>query len=272
MKEETFNRIQSKFSKFKFSSMNYIDYEDICNYEVKVENDNIILIYGFNYEGKVNEYHWATNSVEYLIDRLKHKKEFLVTFIPHEWVSKLEEGGLIIRNAWHDYFNYSLNEIEPSDDFEFLTIEECEEASKVTMMCKNQSRGFTGQTSKWMKEWISNTEDSGSNSGTRNNGIIIERDISNEIIGLICVATYGHESKKGSILWIREVAVIPKFQNMGIGRKLILKALAYGKKYNSARAFLAADECNVSGIHLYTRIGFVPSEEKSQIDMIKRGN
>ena len=50
MKEETFNRIQSKFSKFKFSSMNYIDYEDICNYEVKVENDNIILIYGFNYE------------------------------------------------------------------------------------------------------------------------------------------------------------------------------------------------------------------------------
>ena len=59
---------------------------------------------------------------------------------------------------------------------------------------------------------------------------------------------------------------------MGIGRKLILKALAYGKKYNSARAFLAADECNVSGIHLYTSIGFVPSEEKSQIDMIKRGN
>ena len=48
MTEETFNRMQSKLSKFKFSSMNYIDYEDICNYEVKVENDNIILIYGFN--------------------------------------------------------------------------------------------------------------------------------------------------------------------------------------------------------------------------------
>ena len=177
MKEETFNRIQSKFSKFKFSSMNYIDYKDICNYEIKVENDNIILIYGFNYEGKINEYHWATNSDVYLIDGLKDTKEYLVTFIPHEWVSKLEQVGLIIRNAWHDYFKYNLNEIENSDDFELLTIEECEEASKVTMMCKNQSRGFTGQTSKWMKEWISNTERSGSNTGTRNNRVIIERGI-----------------------------------------------------------------------------------------------
>ena len=43
MTEESFNRIQSKLNKFKISSMNYIDYEDICNYEVKVENDNIIL-------------------------------------------------------------------------------------------------------------------------------------------------------------------------------------------------------------------------------------
>lgn len=272
MTEESFNRIQSKLNKFKISSMNYIDYEDICNYEVKVENDNIILIYGFNYECKINEYHWATNSVEYIIDCLKDKKEFLVTFIPHEWVQKLEEVGLIVRNAWHDYFKFSLNEIDPSDDFEFLIIEECEEASKVTMMCKNQSRGGTGQTSKWMKEWISNTEDSGSNTGTRNNGIIIERGTNNEIIGLICVATYGHESKKGPILWIREVEVIPKFQNIGIGRKLILKSLAYGKKHNAARAFLAVDECNASGIHLYTSIGFVPSEEKSEIDMIKRGN
>ena len=57
MTEEIFNRIQSKLNKFKFSSMNYIDYKDICNYEVKVENDNIMLIYGFNYEGKINEYH-----------------------------------------------------------------------------------------------------------------------------------------------------------------------------------------------------------------------
>ena len=231
-----------------------------------------MLIYGFNYEGKINEYHWATNSVQYLIDCLKDKKEFLVTFIPHEWVQNLEEVGLIVRNAWRDYFKYNLNEIEPLDNFEFLTIEECEQASKVTMMCKNQSRGFTGQTSKWMKEWISNTEISGSNTGTRNNGVIIERGINNEIIGVICVATYGHEVEKDPILWIREIAVIPKFQNNGIGRKLILRALAYGKKHNAARAFLAADECNYPGIHLYTDIGFVPSEEKSQIDMIKREN
>ena len=77
--------------------------------------------------------------------------------------------------------------------------------------------------------------------------------------------------QRGPILWIREyLAYSSRFQNKGIGRKLILKALAYGKKHNAAKAFLAADECNYPGIHLYTDIGFVPSEEKSQIDMIKR--
>lgn len=44
----------------------------------------------------------------------------------------------------------------------------------------------------------------------------------------------------------------------------------YKLKYRGAtRAFLAADECNYEGIHLYTIIGFEASEDERQIDMIK---
>lgn len=85
----------------------------------------------------------------------------------------------------------------------------------------------------------------------------------------MCVATYDYQSEKGPIVWIREIAVNPRFQNKGIGRRLIIKALSYGKKYRATRAFLAADENNVSAIHLYTSIGFLPGDNESQIDMLK---
>lgn len=269
MTEEYFKCIKEKSNKFEHSSMKYIGYEDIADYKVCVEDENIILIDGFNVEANINEYHWAASKVEDLIEVLKDKEDFLITFIPHQWVPTLEEAGFVVRNAWHDYFMNNLENITCSEKFDFLTEDMCDEASKVTMMCKNQSRGFTGQTTKWMKEWINNTEVSGVSTGTRNNAVLIEKNQEDEIIGLICVATYAHESEKGPITWIREIAVNPSYQNKGIGRKLMMKALSYGKKYGATRAFLAADECNDVGIHLYTTIGFEASEDESQIDMIK---
>lgn len=68
---------------------------------------------------------------------------------------------------------------------------------------------------------------------------------------------------------ISDGEVKPSYQNKGVGRKLIMKALSYGKKYGATRSFLAADECNEAGIHLYTSIGFIAGEDESQIDMIK---
>lgn len=269
MENEHFCNIKSKLDSFKFSSMNYIEYEDICNYEVQLENDNIILLYGFNPEAKLNEYHWATNKLKDFIACLYDKNDFLITFIPNEWVAKLEKLGFIIRNAWHDYFMNSLDNINISDEFDFLTIDRCNEASEITILCKNQSRGFTGQTTEWMKDWINNNEEIANSTGIRNKAVLIEKNINDEIIAILCVATYAHESVKGPIVWIREVAVNPSYQNKGTGRKLIMKALSYGKNHNATRAFLSADECNNSGIHLYTSIGFLPSDEKSQIDMLK---
>lgn len=269
MIEKDLYEILSKKDTFKYSSMNYIEYKDIENYEVKLEDDNIILLYGFNHEAKIDEYHWATNKMEYLTEYLHNKKDFLITFIPHEWIRDLEKEGFVIRNAWHDYFMYNLDNIKISNDYDFLTIDHCNEASQVTIMCKNQSRGFTGQTTEWMQEWIKNDKVLEDDTDIRNKAVLLERNANNEIIGIICVATYDHQSEKGPIVWIREIAVNPLFQNKGIGRRLIMKALSYGKEHNATRAFLAADENNDSAIHLYKSIGFLPSDDESQIDMLK---
>ena len=91
----------------------------------------------------------------------------------------------------------------------------------------------------------------------------------NEIAGIVCTGTYGHESKDGAVVWIREVAVKPKYQGQGIGRILVSQALQYGKQCGASRAFLAVDEENSGAIHLYESLGFVASKEAGEINMIK---
>lgn len=267
MKKDDFNIIQKKLNNYKFSSMAYTEYEDICDYEVEIANDDIILIYGFNTEAKTNEYHWAANTVDSLLTFLGDKKDFLLTFAPHEWIPDLEKAGFVIRNAWHDYFNKDFKDIVPSSDFDFLKIDECTKASELTLMCRNQSRGFTGQTPEWISDWINNKN--GNSTDTNNNAILVERNENNEILGLLCTATYPHTSKSGNVVWVRELAVNPKYQNQGIGRKLLMNCFSYGKFFDADEAYLAADEQNDGAIHLYRSVGFRPSNEESQIDMLK---
>lgn len=173
-----------------------------------------------------------------------------------------------MRNAWHDYFMSSLDYVPEVDGTLFLKETECAEASEVTMACAGQSRGFTGQTTEWMREWMDNSEPESTESGVYNKAILAARNDREEIVGILCTGTYAHESEKGAIAWIREVAFKPEYQGRKIARRLITQALAYGRACGAKRAFLAADECNAHAIHLYESIGFKASDEDSQIDMV----
>lgn len=268
MKENEFKRIQSKLEKFKFSSLNYSEYCEVEDFKIENEDDDLILISGYNAEAKVSEYHYAANDYNNLLNRLDLTKEFLITFIPHEWIKKFEERGIKVRNAWHDYFIKDLSSVPINDNYELLKLEECKEASDVTMSCRGQSRGFTGQTEKWIKSWLNGTEYGCINSEIEDSTIIVSRNSENKIVGIICTGTYAHKSVEGATVWIREIAVQPEYQNKGIARRLINQAITYGKKNGAKRGFLAADECNDTAIHLYKSIGFKPSDEESEIDMI----
>lgn len=268
MTEANFSRIESVLSRYEFSSMNYIDYSDVSDYQIVSENEDILLLHGFHREVGGYEYHWAANSSEALLASLPKDSPCFITFIPHDWVESFEKAGFAIRNAWHDYFMDSLDSIEDRKDMEFLDETECVAASEVTKACAGQSRGFTGQTPDWIREWLLHSEEESMETGIRNKAILVMRSEGNEIVGILCTCTYAHESEKGAISWIREVAVRPEYQGKGLGRRLILQALSYGRTFGAKRAFLAADECNTNAIHLYESIGFRAGSDKSQIDMI----
>ncbi len=269
MKEIDFNRIQSRLNEYKYFSMEYLDYSDVSEYEILFEDDNLILLLGYNSDIECKQYHWAANEANDLLEQIKSTETCFISFVPQEWVEDLEKVGFVIYSKWQDYFMASLESIPDHMNAVLLNENECDKASEVTLSCKGQSRGFTGQTKEWVQEWLDNSENSIRETGIQNKTIIIERNESDEIIGLVCTGTYAHDSIKGAIVWIREVAVKPAYQRKGIARRLIMEALSYGKKHGAKRAFLAADECNIYAIHLYESIGFLASEEKGQIDMIR---
>lgn len=264
MEKTEFEQIQSQLEKYQFSSLTYAEYEEVETYKIICKTPELILILGYNPEAKQQEYHWAANNPQELIKKLTEQDCF-VTFIPHEWVKKMETAGFKIRNAWHDYFMESLENVKESKTkYPFLQQNECEEAAEVTVACRGDSRGFTGQTKEWFQEWIGEKE-----GFAQNRVVLTERNEKGKIIGLVCAGTYGNAGGTGEIAWIREVGVRPEYRNQGIARKLITQALWYGKCHGAVKAFLAADEQNYRAIHLYESIGFKASVEESQIDMIK---
>jgi ribosomal protein S18 acetylase RimI-like enzyme len=269
MAKEEFLRIKQEKDKFTYTSMNYTEYEEVSDYKILCKNEKVILLYGYSIESGRNQYHWASNTAEDLISRIDIKNEnVLITFVPSDWVEKLKHIGFEVFAIWNDYNNPDINSIQYDVEPEYLTGDECKLASQVTLSCRGQSRGFTGQTEEWFRQWINGTEPSSESTGVQNGAVFVERD-HGKIVGIICTATYAHGSKKGPIVWVREVAVHPAFQRKGIARKLIMQALAYGKNHGATRGFLMADECNEHAIHLYESMGFKANKDEMEIDMIR---
>lgn len=286
--EKQFEDLINKLEQFTYTSMQYIQYEDVMDYDVILDNEKAIVLYGYNVEGKKYEYHWCSSQVNDLLNVITGNGDnsngsVLITFVPKEWVCSFRESGFEVYAIWNDYVKSNMEDIYPNINSdsnlnnnleiplnvtcELLKEADCGEASMVTETCKGQSRGFGGQTKEWMLQWIAGKEPAVAEN-TKNTAVIIHRE-QGRIVGLVCTATYGHESEKGAVAWIRMVAVMPEYQKKGIARKLMKQALVYGKEHGVKRAFLAADECNEHAIHLYESLGFVCKPEECQIDMIK---
>ncbi|MDF2941450.1 MAG: hypothetical protein K0S01_308 [Herbinix sp.] len=270
MEMESFLRIKERLDKYTYTSMRYVEFDEISQYKILYDNEQVILIYGYNVESRHYEYHWASSKVEDLLDVIDRKKEnTLITFIPREWVDRLNQAGFNIFAVWNDYHNTDINSLEYFNlpEPQPLSENECEVASQITFSCSGQSRGFTGQTTEWMKKWIQGAEPAAIETGAKNCTAFVHR-INGKIVGVICTAIYAYESDKGPVAWVREVAVHPSFQRQGIAKELIMQALYYGKKHSAVRAFLMADECNEHAIHLYEKLGFKANKEDIQIDMV----
>ncbi|QRN82935.1 GNAT family N-acetyltransferase [Chloroflexota bacterium] len=265
MDKAEFTRIKQQAEKFTHSSFFYAEFEELNDCALIADNDELILVQGENHENRSQQYLWAADSVDMLIPALAEEGPYLLTFVPRAWVSTLNAAGLKVRSIWHDYFRPNLDDIEehPNIAFDFLSADETDAASEITLECRRQSRGFTGQTPDWLRQWLTN------NDAVTHPAILTYRLPDGELAGILCTGLYGQDQKNGPIIWIREVAVRPAHQGKGIGRHLLTQALQYGKHHGARKAFLAVDEENTSAIHLYESMGFVASEEEGEINMVK---
>jgi GNAT superfamily N-acetyltransferase len=271
MKKDVFSNIKEQLKNYKYSSLEYTEYEDISDYEVTCSNNQVILIFGYNLESEIYEFHWATNNVSILISELNKSKEkkVLITFIPTEWIEEFKKNKFDMYAIFNDYFNNDIyKSLEPLEAIEFLKECDCEEASEVTRSCRDQSRGFSGQSKEWLKEWIKGVEPNAVRSGGKDSAVLVHRENGN-IAGIICVTIYGHHGDNGAVVWVREIAVSNEYQRRGIARKLLNQALFYGKSHGAKRGFLMADECNEHAIRLYESVGFVANKNEAENDMIR---
>lgn len=269
IEEHVFKDIKQQLKEYKYYSLEYTEHKSICDYDVICNTKQIILLFGYNQEAELYEFHWASNNASILLEEIKKSnKKGLITFIPTEWIDEFKNNDFHMYAVWNDYFNNDISKsFECIDSMELLKSHDCKEASEVTLSCRNQSRGFSGQSETWMKQWIEDSESNAASIGSKDSAVIVHRE-HNHISGVVCVTIYGHESEKGAVLWVREIAVRPEYQRRGIAKKLLNQALSYGKYYGAKRAFLMADECNEGAIKLYESMGFVANKNEAENDMI----
>lgn len=254
-----FNQLQNLAKGFLHHSFQYLDYDQVKEHEIVRNDKNIIFISGVNEDNREPRSYWATNEVSELLDAInQYGKKTIISFIPLEWSDYLINHGLSEYAKFRAYWIHDINGIKGVNLYEFLTLEECREASDVTMACKSQSRGFYGETMESIKEWMTSIDSAGEDSGNYN--VLVHKE-DNLIVGIAMVATYGHNSEKGSVLWLREIAVMPNYQGKGIGKRLMLQAIQYGQDKGARRSFLMADDCNNNAIDLYKKVGYLPSDD-----------
>jgi GNAT superfamily N-acetyltransferase len=235
-----------------FSSMTYLDYEDIENSVVLVKNNDLVVL-----QNNLSEIIFATKSIEQLCDFLKDNNlNGLIKFIPMENISTFEEIGFRINCIFSDFVNpdiTKLNSLFNQDEhINYANLEHADNLAHISQLCKGQSRGFNGETAEWFNEWmLENT--------------VIIKTVNSEPIGFCCVSIYN----EGTTLWVRELAVSPKFQGQRYARALLAASLQFGIQKGAKNSFLAVDIENHNAIHLYKQFGFVQRENEFEVQMVR---
>ncbi|MEJ6951782.1 GNAT family N-acetyltransferase [Natronospora cellulosivora (SeqCode)] len=260
--------IINRANQLKYSSLKYLEKEDIANLDLYINKNDSIFFYSIISDtAKVD---WAANTksvflngLRDLIDKLRENKtinKVHIEFIPPEFVSDMEKEGFIIVSEWIDFWYNNLEEkdIQLADNLTIREIKdnEYESAALVTQSCKDFSRGYTGETSEWIKDWNGNDD-----------SIVFLAEKEKSIVGVCCANLYGFDREDGPIMWLRELAVHPEYHSQKIGLNLMSYAIKWGITKGAKRSFLACDEDNKKAIKLYEGIGYQRNSERGQINM-----
>ena len=253
---DLFNVMAEKAKRFKYSSMNYIDFDDCKNAEILHDGDDLILLHDKTVTPSI--LYFAVDDFELIVKTVADMPDKLrLHFVPREHAASLKELGFIewaeFIDFWNDDISKTASRLDYQGNAEYLDKSECEEAAKILMNCELQSRGFEGAQMEDISDWL----DQGK--------ILICREGS-AIAGFCAISIYN----EGTTLWIRVMAVDPAHQGRGIGKKLMEQAIMYGVQNGAAKSFLAADLLNDNAIGLYEKYDFHAKDSEGELQMIKK--
>ena len=230
-----------KLLEFAFLHDNCIRIETGCIKD-NIPSQKVMIKAGFRKEAEKIKGQWHDGQMKDRLGFAINKDEYMLIFDD---------------DNYHDFWlRELLPEYKFSGNFELLREDECPDASAVSISCKGQSRGFLGESEEWFKEWLKG-EESGQKDVNATDSAVIVHKINDKIVGISCTCIYGHTNEKGAAVWVRMLAVMPEYQNQGIGCNLLLQTLQYGVEHGAKRAFLAVDLENKNAVNLYESIGFI---------------
>lgn len=240
----------------EYSSLNYVDYEDVQSADIICFDESLLLLHG-----KSNDYgeiHYATNVISELLNRIgTNDLKGLIKFVPYAYIELFRQHGFETHCIFQDYLLKDLKQLTQhlnrDYDTEFASLKEAKRISEVSKACAGQSRGFFGETEAWVSDWLTENE------------IIIKR-VDDVLVGFCCVSIYA----EGTTLWIRELAVHPDFQGKGYGKALLEMGLKYGLSKGAEKSFLAVDVENRNAIQLYEHFGYEAKKNDIEVQMIRR--
>jgi len=253
--EKTFDTIFERAKKYKYSSMNYIDFGDCKDAIILYDNDDMILLHDKSKTPTM--LYFATNDFEELVKVITALPGKLrLHFVPREFAPQLVKAGFTEWAEFIDFWNIDLAKtkklLNNKNEPEYLAEDECEKIVALMEKCALQSRGFESVSLEYALEWLADGK-----------VIICRKD--SEIVGFCSVSIYN----EGTTLWVRVIAVDPAYQGHGIAKVLMAQAVKYGIQNGAVKGFLAADLLNSNAIGLFNKFDFSAKDPDGELQMIR---
>lgn len=248
--------------KFLYHTFLYVDYDAVNDYDIVLNQNDIILVKGIHHFQKCPHILFFVNDMNVLIQSLNLYPNTLIEFVPKAWVEPLVEAGFIVEAVFRDYWMKDLSRVKTDYNLASATIHDTTEITNLTQSRKGASRAFQGEEERFVNNWISNHIEE-----VDDTTVFIQKN-ENNIVGAIFVGLYNTPEKR--TLWVRELVVDKSFEGKGIGKTLLQTGLSYGYLKGAVRAFLIADDLNNNALHLYQKIGFEPDLSSEQINMMTK--
>ncbi len=263
------NEILNQAKTYAWTSLSYVDLDDIIDYKEYPSSDYILL---HHVKDDVVFLHYAAHDEKPLVSGIRdlihfyqssnaRKLEYRIEFIPSSWVRAFEDVGFVISSHFVDYWLKPLKKfyVDYRNDLSIDEIQkdEYEAFAKITQENRLLSRGYYGEPHDFAQSFLLEPYTK-----------IYTAKLDDEIVGVCATKIYNFEHIDGPILWLREVAVKPKLHQKGIGQSIMIHALNRGYDLGARQSFLACDCDNHGGIKLYIRLGYLRNEDPGQINMI----